>query len=288
MNHQSTGHGFSFATYVLWISLSINHLVFAEPEPSPAPVPAVATPVDMSDAKIEENITGLISPKREQRQQSAQWLEAWATKESPKAKQKFLFLLRDSSEPEIRERSMKLLRALSIVDYENTGEGYIGITMGIEAAVTLPGDDKPCYGVPVSMVTNGGPAELSGIKAGDMIVTFDGRKWRNQGEIMPIDANGGLRGEIRAKGAGKKVTLGIWRDNALISVDAVLGRRPANLDQFVGGGIVIRGGGVFLNGGAIQQFNQPDVTALIEEDKNSDAFFKEWLFNQMKSLPPKN
>ncbi len=288
MKKQSTAHCLPSIKYILWIFLSSHSLVFAEPDPTPpAPTVVETAPLDLSDAKIEDYINGLISEKREQRQQAAQALETWLSKESAKAKQKFLILLRDSSEPEIRERSMKFLRTLAKVDYEQTGEGYAGITMGTEAVVTIPGDDKPCYGVPVSMVTKGGPAEISGIKAGDIVLIFDGKKWQQPGEIAPIIPNAGLRGEIRAKGAGKKVTFGIWRDNALMSIEVVLGRRPPNLDQLVGG-IMIQGGGVFLNGGAIQQFNQTDVNAMIEEDKNSDAFFKEWLFHQMKSLPPKN
>lgn len=288
MKSQSITTPLSTAKCALWMAFCINAVVFAAPEPSAAPVPAEAAPVDMSEAKVEENINGLISQQREQRQQSAMWLEAWAQKESAKAKQKFLILLRDSAEPEIRERSMKLLRSLSLIDYANTGEGYVGITMGLEAAVTLPGSDKANFGVPVTMVTQGGPAELAGIKAGDIIVTFDDHKWQQTGQIAPADGSGGLRAEIRAKGAGKKVTFGIWRDNALISVDAVLGRRPANLDN-LGGNIIIQGGGgIFLNGGGLQQLNQPDVNALIEEDKKSDAYFQEWLFHQVKSLPPKN
>ena len=60
-------------------------------------------------------------------------------------------------------------------------------------------------GALVSSVEKGGPADRAGLKAGDVILSFDGQ---------PVDAVGALPAAVAATKPGKEVTLQVWRDRS--------------------------------------------------------------------------
>ena len=67
----------------------------------------------------------------------------------------------------------------------------------------------------VASVSEGSPAEKGGIKAGDIILEFDGKK---------IDTMRTLPKLVAQTKVGKKVTIKIWRNQNLISKKVLLGR----------------------------------------------------------------
>ena len=239
------------------------------------PLSAQAPTVDFSDATIAEHVQKLSAADVGDRKSAMAFMETWVASEPDKARQKFLSLLRDANEPEVRERCLKLLKRIAIREYGKFGEGYVGITMGLEEQINLPGEDKPCFGIPVSWVTKDSPAEKGGIQPGDIIVSLDDIRWRQPMEIG--DLGKGLSAKIRAKGAGNKAVFGIWKNEKLTSLEIELSRRPANLENTALMRLIPNGG--IINGGGFQ-VDPAELAKLVEEDKSSDKYFAEWLERQ--------
>lgn len=75
-------------------------------------------------------------------------------------------------------------------------------------------------GVLVTAVTPDSPAEQAGLRAGDVIVRFDGR---------PVRGAGALRWEVACTEAGSRVSLHVMRNGKVIRLEAVL--RPVPGEQ---------------------------------------------------------
>ena len=228
---------------------------------------------DFSPAKVEEQIQKLRATELADRKKACESLAEWAAKEPEQAKKQFLALLRESKDPEIRERSLQLLKPIAALEFGRFGEGYLGITMGNEVLVKLPNEDKPCYGLMVSVVTKGSPAEKAKIQVGDMIVAANGQKWWESQKI--IDEKIGLSATIRVAGAGNRARFLIWRENNLYEHDAILTRRPGNLEL-----IQLQ---LMANGGV--KIDEAELQKMVEEEKNSGAYFAEWLNRQFPPTP---
>jgi len=71
-------------------------------------------------------------------------------------------------------------------------------------------------GVRLQGVRTGSPAAAAGLRAGDVIVSFDGTSVANLGELSAL---------LFASKAGQHVALGIERDGAPLALEAVLGER---------------------------------------------------------------
>jgi len=71
-------------------------------------------------------------------------------------------------------------------------------------------------GVRLQGVRPGSPAEAAGLRAGDVIVSFDGTAVASLGELSAL---------LFASKAGQRVALGIERDGATLALEAVLGER---------------------------------------------------------------
>lgn len=234
-----------------------------------------AQQTDFTPEIIQQHVKELQSADRAQRLAAVAALEAWAKTAPDEAKKRFLDLLQNSSEPELRERSLQLLKPIASSEFGNFGEGYLGITMGMETLVKLPNEEKPCYGLPVTGVTNGSPAEKAGIRNGDIIIGIEKTRWPEPQTIL-AEPNG-LSASIRRIGAGKLARFLIWRDQTLHEIDATLTRRPGNLElmqlQFQ------------PNGGF--KVDEAEIQRLIEEEKSSDAYFQEWLQRALEPAPEK-
>src|SRR4051812_38347287 len=72
------------------------------------------------------------------------------------------------------------------------------------------GLDRP-MGALVSTVESGGPAEKAGLQAGDVILSFNGKKIESSSELPPLVAQTkpGAKGELEIWRGGKKQTLGV-------------------------------------------------------------------------------
>ena len=100
--------------------------------------------------------------------------------------------------------------------YGKTRRGWLGVriqTITPDLADSL-GLDKP-EGALVADVTATGPAEAAGIKAGDVIVSFDGRKVLKMSDLPRI---------VARTPVGKKVVVGILRSGKSMDIEVKLGR----------------------------------------------------------------
>lgn len=249
-----------------WVGLWWGCAGVAIADPQPDLFPA---------AEASQRLEQLLSPQPEQRKKARQDLAAWADKEPDQAKALFLKCLQDSPEPEIRERCLQLLKPIAAHEYGLFGEGYMGISMGNTVMVQLPGDDKPCYGLIVNSASKGSPAERAEIQPEDVIVSVNDFQWRDSEQIL--DVNQGLSAKIRAAGAGRKTNFGIWRKGKLLNIEVLLTRRPTNIDQ-----MPLQ---ILPNGGI--KVDEKEMQKMMEEEKNSSAYFSEWLERQLQAQAPK-
>ena len=103
-----------------------------------------------------------------------------------------------------------------LIEFGETKRGWLGVriqevTKEIAEVEKL---EKP-YGALVASVAENSPADKAGIKAGDIILEFDGDK---------VDTMRKLPKLVAQTKVGKRVTLKIWRNQKLISKRVLLGR----------------------------------------------------------------
>tara|TARA_B100000575_G_scaffold293020_1_gene303126 strand:- start:948 stop:2354 length:1407 start_codon:yes stop_codon:yes gene_type:complete len=107
-----------------------------------------------------------------------------------------------------------------LLNYGETRRGWLGVriqevTKEIAEAVKL----KKPEGALVASVGEKSPADKAGIKAGDIIIEFDGKKIDTMRTLPKVVANTEV---------GKNVKLKIWRDKKLILKNLKLGRLEAS------------------------------------------------------------
>ncbi|MGM0596995.1 MAG: trypsin-like peptidase domain-containing protein [Myxococcota bacterium] len=78
---------------------------------------------------------------------------------------------------------------------------------------------KKKHGILVVNITNNSPADQAGIRKGDIIVSFNGKKIKNEQE---------LAWEASIAGIGKKVNVKIFRDHKLLDLKVKLTAHPGN------------------------------------------------------------
>ncbi len=89
-----------------------------------------------------------------------------------------------------------------------------GLTNGQQKALGLP-DHK---GALVAGVVAGGPAERAGVRRGDLIRRYDGKRVEDSAHLPAV---------VAATPAGKKVTITVLRDGREQDLTATIGRMPA-------------------------------------------------------------
>ena len=107
---------------------------------------------------------------------------------------------------------------MQLKDYGHPRRGWLGVriqqvTPELAESVGL----KDNSGAMVAGVTDGGPAERSKIKGGDIILKFDGRDVKDMHALPRI---------VAETDVGKKVQVMLWRDGKEMSIDAVLDEKP--------------------------------------------------------------
>jgi len=107
----------------------------------------------------------------------------------------------------------------SVVDQlQNNGyvsRGWLGVAI---QSINKPlaesfGLDRP-VGALVSQVTDDSPAELAGVKSGDIILSFNGNKINRSSDLPPL---------VGLVGAGKEVDVDILRQNKQITLEITIG-----------------------------------------------------------------
>jgi len=108
---------------------------------------------------------------------------------------------------------------MQLKQYGHPRRGWLGVriqqvTPELAESVGLKGTE----GAMVAGVTDGGPAEKSNIKGGDIILKFDGQDVKDMHALPRI---------VAETDVGKKVEVDLWRDGKEVSVDAVLDEKPS-------------------------------------------------------------
>ena len=108
---------------------------------------------------------------------------------------------------------------MQLQEYGHPRRGWLGVriqqvTPELAESVGL----KDTSGAMVAGVTDGGPAEKSKIKGGDIILKFDGQDVKDMHALPRI---------VAETDVGKKVQVVLWRDGKELSVDAVLDEKPS-------------------------------------------------------------
>ncbi|SVB32636.1 uncharacterized protein METZ01_LOCUS185490, partial [marine metagenome] len=103
-----------------------------------------------------------------------------------------------------------------LVEFGETKRGWLGVRIQVvtEEIAEVEKLENP-EGALVASVSENSPADKAGIKAGDIILEFDGKK---------VDTMRTLPKLVAQTEVGKRVTLRIWRNQKLISKKVLLGR----------------------------------------------------------------
>lgn len=109
----------------------------------------------------------------------------------------------------IADRAFKPLQP----SVEPREQGYLGVN-NTTRRCCIPGTQK--WGVEIQGVSENGPADLAGIRAGDLIIEFDGAAVRTAGEFNRL---------IRAATPRSKVIVILYRGSELKKIELTLGYR---------------------------------------------------------------
>lgn len=175
-----------------------------------SPIPAVP----------EELIRGLLSDDFKEREKSERALLDWSQKDLSKSSREILKLSRTTDEPELRQRSLNVLKEISDLDYLKEGKGFLGITMQ-PATAKIPEVEEEVDAVRIVSIVRDGPAENFGLQVGDLIVSL------NDKYFVEDDVLTEFSGAIGAMPPLAKVILGIKRgDDKLRKIEVILARHP--------------------------------------------------------------
>jgi S1-C subfamily serine protease len=210
----------------------------------------IGAPVALSVELPADLVEALASEEFKERQRAEAGLFEWARSQDPEARGLLLRLHRSADDPEVRHRSLEVLKSLVTLDYLKEGSGMIGITMD-RILVPLPGEDPPREGILIKEVRPGTPAHEVGLLVGDIIVSLNG---------LGASATEELTARISAMKPGTEVELKIRRGDEVFDQKLRLMRKPPQID-----------------------FNQflPDIFDIEGSDRAAkDAFFRDWMSRQ--------
>lgn len=103
-------------------------------------------------------------------------------------------------------------RGMTLIDARPGGQGRIGVDVG--ERVRVPGSNV--YGVEVDGVTRNGPADLAGLKRGDIMTEFDGK---------PVRTPGDMRLRIWSATPGDTVKAVVVREGQRLEIPVKMGRQ---------------------------------------------------------------
>jgi serine protease Do len=107
---------------------------------------------------------------------------------------------------------------------------YLGVgVLDVDAERAKALKLKEESGVEVSSVTVGGPAEKAGIKAGDVVLEYNGQ---------PVEGIEQFQRLVRETPAGRQVKVKLWRNGAAITLTAaVASRKSVSIEDAIEGGL---------------------------------------------------
>ena len=109
-----------------------------------------------------------------------------------------------------------------LIKFGETKRGWLGVRIQeVTKEIAEVEKLKKPEGALVASVGQNSPAEKSGIKAGDIILEFDGKKINEMSELPRI---------VAETEVGKKVKLKVWRNKREITKEIILGRLETSED----------------------------------------------------------
>ena len=103
-----------------------------------------------------------------------------------------------------------------LIKFGETKRGWLGVRIQLVTKEIADLEKmKEAEGALVASVSDGSPADKGGIKPGDIILEFDGKKINTMRTLPKL---------VAQTKVGKKVTVKIWRNQKLISKKVLLGR----------------------------------------------------------------
>lgn len=200
---------------------------------------------------------GLKAEQFAERERAEAELLKWSQQQPEAAMDELYRQSRAADDPEVRERCNSVLRDLLNEEYLQDGVGYLGVMMNpFTEQVQVAGDAKPRHAIRLILVQPDTPAKAVGLVAGDLLLGVDQTAWQ-QGTT-----NEAVSAVIQGFKAGSKVTLKVFRENKVVEIEAVLGRRPSAQDLMKLGGF-----GMALG---------PEA-AEAAENASREAYFRRWL-----------
>ena len=109
-----------------------------------------------------------------------------------------------------------------LIEFGETKRGWLGVRIQYvtNEIAEIEKLDKP-RGALVASVAEGSPSENAGIKAGDIILEFDGKIINEMNELPKI---------VAATDVGKKVNVKVWRNQRELTKVIILGRLETSTD----------------------------------------------------------
>ncbi len=167
-----------------------------------------------------EILAGLTADEFKQREASQQSLLKWAREGDGAAAAAILRISKTTDDPELRRRSLGVLKELSDHDYLSDGSGYLGINMQ-EEPFGQADVERPRFAIRILGIMPDAPAARAGLKPGDLIVGLNGDTWHAMG------ATAKFADQISKMKPLAEVTLLVQRGAAEPEErKVVLGRRP--------------------------------------------------------------
>jgi len=116
-----------------------------------------------------------------------------------------------------------------LIEFGETKRGWLGVRIQTvsEEIAEVEKLDRP-RGALVASVANNSPSDKAGIKAGDIILEFDGKQINQMTELPKI---------VAETDVGKKVKVKVWRNQREITKEIILGRLETS-DDFKSQGTV--------------------------------------------------
>jgi membrane-associated protease RseP (regulator of RpoE activity) len=118
----------------------------------------------------------------------------------------------ETRQTELKTRGRGDFRGMEPVEARPGGRGIIGVDLG--GRVRLPNSN--IFGVELSDVNRNGPADLSGLKEGDVLFEFGGK---------PVRTSGDLRLRIYESVPGSTVVVSVMRDGQKLDLPIKIGRQ---------------------------------------------------------------
>ena len=109
-----------------------------------------------------------------------------------------------------------------LIEFGETKRGWLGVRIQVvtkEIADSLKLDEP--RGALVASVASGSPSDKGGIKDGDVILEFDGKKINEMKELPKI---------VAETKVGKNVNVKVWRNNRILNKSILLGRLETSDD----------------------------------------------------------